>query len=110
MVMDAIRLAGVTPTATGFDIAPHLPFDGFSLRLTRIGIASEPGRYRGYVRPEGSGRIELAVHLPAGVDPATVTAWAGTTAVPLQAEGGVVRFSVRGRAGRATDWAVTWTP
>jgi hypothetical protein len=33
MVMDAIRLAGITPTEAGYRIAPHLPFVRFSLRL-----------------------------------------------------------------------------
>ncbi|MEA2493198.1 MAG: cellobiose phosphorylase [Thermoleophilaceae bacterium] len=106
MVMGAIRLAGITPNERGYDIAPHLPFDNFSLRMPRIGIASEVSRYRGYVRPAGSGAIELAVHVPAGAT--SVTAWANGRSVPSTFANGIARFSIPGRAGRASDWAVSW--
>ena len=60
MVMDAIRLAGITPTAAGYRIAPHLPFETFSLRLPRIGVAASPGMLRGYVRVVEAGRRRAA--------------------------------------------------
>jgi hypothetical protein len=107
MVMGAIRLAGITPTKGGFDIAPHLPFGGFLLRLPKIGIASDAARYRGYIRPAGPGPMALAVHLPAAAG-SHVTAWAGTRQVPVTVEDGVARFEIPGRPGRASDWAVSW--
>jgi hypothetical protein len=106
MVMGAIRLAGITPTERGFDIAPHLPFGEYSLRMPRIGIASESNRLRGYIRPSGNGPIELAVHVPA--DAKRVTAWAGTRKVDAVLEDGIARFTIPGRANRAGDWAVSW--
>jgi hypothetical protein len=106
MVMGAIRLAGITPTRGGYDIAPHLPFADFSLRLPRVGIASEPHRYRGYFKPEGDGPIQLTVHLPA--DAGAVTAWAGTREVPVTVADGIATFVVSGRRGRASDWAISW--
>ena len=44
MVMDAIRLAGITPTSAG---VPHLPFETFSPRLPQIGVAASSGVLRG---------------------------------------------------------------
>ena len=108
MVMDAIRLAGLTPTKAGYDIAPHFPFSHFSLRLPRIGIASETGRMRGYVTPEGGGPLELTVHLPAGTSGAAARTWADGRVVAHRSAGSVVRFKLAARPGAATDWAVTW--
>jgi hypothetical protein len=108
MVMDAIRLAGMTPTMAGYDIAPHLPFSHFSLRLPRIGIASEAGRMRGYMTPEGDGPFQLTIHLPAGVSGARATTWADGHVVAHRTQGSVVRFDVPARRGTAADWAVTW--
>ena len=64
MVMNAIRLAGLTPTRDGYDIAPHLPFAHFKLRFPQIGIASETRRMRGYVTPLQDGSVQLDVHPP----------------------------------------------
>jgi hypothetical protein len=108
MVMGAIRLAGITPTERGYDIDPHLPFNRFSLRMPRIGVAADANAYRGYLRPAGSGRIELAVHLPDGVDPARVTTWSATTKVDHTVSASVVHFTIPGRRGRASDWSVSW--
>ena len=66
MVMDAIRLAGVTPTESGFLIAPHLPLPHFSLRLPDIGVAARPGVVRGYVRVQQSDRLTMIVSVPSG--------------------------------------------
>jgi len=66
MVMDAVRLAGVTPTEQGYTIDPHYPFDHFSLRLPQVGVASEANRMRGYVTPQRDGALQMDVKLPAG--------------------------------------------
>ena len=39
MVMDALTLAGVTPTKLGYEISPHLPLASFSVRFPTIGVA-----------------------------------------------------------------------
>jgi hypothetical protein len=66
MVMDAIRLAGITPTGAGFLITPHLPLTRFSLRLPDIGVAVSPGLVRGYVRVQQSGPLTMTVAVPRG--------------------------------------------
>jgi hypothetical protein len=109
MVMDAIRLAGLTPTKFGYEIAPHFPFARFSLRLPRIGIASGATGMRGYVTTESNDAFELTVHLPAGVAVANVTTWADGAVVGHRGAGSLVRFKLAGHHGNATDWAVTWT-
>jgi len=106
--MDAIRLAGLTPTRDGYTIAPHLPFPYFSLRMPRIGIAAEQGRLRGYLRPEGSGPVRLTVQLPFGVSATRATAWIDGRRVRVARGVTTVSFSARGVRGRALDWAVTW--
>jgi hypothetical protein len=108
MVMDAIRLAGITTTRDGVDVSPHLPFTRFSFRMPRIGVARETRRLRGYITPESSGRVRIAVHLPAGGDPARITAWSGERSVQPRIDGTVVRLTVQTTRGRAADWAVAW--
>jgi hypothetical protein len=114
MVMNAVRLAGVTPTRAGFRIAPHLPFARFSVRTRHVGVAAERARLRGYVRPRRNGPIRLSVRLPAGARRATVTAFAtlagagGGRPVRHARAGRDVRFTVAGRRGAAAQWAVTW--
>jgi hypothetical protein len=110
MVMDAIRMAGITPTRLGFQIAPHLPFAHFSLRLPQIGIASETRRLRGYVKPVQAGSMRLDVRLPAGARPASIVTWANGRRVRHTRAGRVVRFRIPGRAGARSDWAITWRP
>src|SRR5439155_665820 len=78
MVMDAIRLAGVTPTGAGYRIAPRYPFNRFSLRLPQIGVASEARRLRGYVTPQRAGPMQMSVQLPPGVNAGTLKTWSGT--------------------------------
>jgi len=106
MVEGAIKLAGITPTAAGYDIAPHLPFGRFSLKLPRVGIAARRGSLSGFIRPVGGGSVELAVHLPAGAG--GVVTRAGGRVVTHTATGAVVRFRLPTSAGRTARWAVTY--
>jgi hypothetical protein len=108
MVMNAIRLAGVTPTRDGFRIVPHLPMERFSLRVPRVGVAFEPGSLRGYVRPESGGTLEMEAEVPRGVDPGSVAAYVDGRAVAHRFDPGLVRFRMPTRAKRPADWAVTW--
>lgn len=109
MVMDAIRLAGITPTARGFRIAPHLPFARFSLRLPQIGIAAQADRLRGYVTVQQSDALELDVKLPPSVRRGTLRTWAHGHVVKHTVRGGSAVFTLPARAGSAADWAITWT-
>ena len=105
MVMDAIRLAGVTPTSAGYRIAPHLPFESFRLRLPTIGVAASPGMLRGYVRVEQAGEVELRVRVPSG---RRLRAWANGRMVRHRVARGYAVFRVDSGGGVAADWAVTW--
>jgi hypothetical protein len=105
-LFDAIRLAGLTPTRDGYRIAPHLPFEDFSLRLPQIGIAGAHNALRGYLRPEAGGNLELRVRLP---DRATSPqAFVDGRRVTAAVDGGELVFRAPTRAGQATDWAVTY--
>jgi hypothetical protein len=107
MVMDAIRLAGVTPVRDGYEVTPHLPMDTFTVRLPETGVARAPGLLRGYVRVQHTGRLRMHVTLPPGGSSANVQAFAGGQAVPCTVRGGRVTFTLPARAGRPADWAVT---
>ena len=108
MVMDAIRLAGITPTRAGFLISPHLPLTSFSLRLPDIGVAASPGVIRGYVRVQQSGPLTMTVAVPPGRG-STVTAYANGHRVPATATRGQVTFTLSAQVGTAADWAVERT-
>jgi hypothetical protein len=105
---DAIKLAGIQPTAAGYAIAPHFPFALFSLRFPQVGLASEPGRMRGYVTPQAGGSMQLDVTLPDGAGTGSATTWANGHVVPHTASGDSVRFRLDSNAGAPADWAVTW--
>jgi hypothetical protein len=106
MVMDALRLAGVTPTRDGYRIDPHLPMARFSVRMPRAGVAAEPGLLRGYVTPEADGPVQLRVKLPAGAR--SLTAWVDGQRVASSVEGGFAVLQLSVVAGGPSDWAVTW--
>lgn len=108
MVMDAIRLAGITPTGAGYRIAPRYPFDRFSLRVSQAGVSSEAHRMRGYVTPERAGPIQMEVELPAGADAATLKTWAAGRAVPHVLKGRSAVFTLPADGSGPADWALTW--
>jgi hypothetical protein len=110
MVMDAIRLAGINPTESGFAITPHLPLKRFSLRLPDIGVESAPGVIRGYVRVQQSGRLTMTVTSPAGARSSAVATFVDGRRVPAISRGGEVTFALSARAGRAASWAVKRMP
>ncbi len=104
--MDAINLAGVTPTESGYAITPHLPLRRFSVLLPEIGVAAAPGLLRGYVRVQRSGTLTMSVAAPSGAHGTTVAAFADGHRVKASVSGDTVVFSLPAHAGRAADWAV----
>jgi hypothetical protein len=106
MVMNAIRLAGVTPTEDGYEVIPHLPMSTFSLRLPDVGVAQRTGVLRGYVRPVQDGSVVMHVAVPPGLNPQRLAAYANGRRVPHSLENGLVVFRLPTAAGRAADWAV----
>jgi Glycosyl hydrolase 36 superfamily, catalytic domain/Glycosyltransferase family 36 len=98
------RLAGIVPTARGYRFRPRLPLRRFSVRLPRVGLELRPGSVRGYLRPSAGGALRVEVARPGRGRPA---AWVAGRRVRSSTRGGLVRFRVPTRAGRATDFAVT---
>ncbi len=106
MVMNAINLAGVTPTEHGYRIVSHLR--SFTLRMPRIGVAHERRLLRGYVRTQGRGRLVLRVgDVPRWAS--NVTTWVDGHAVDHHRSHGLIVFSLVAHHGRAADWAITWS-
>ncbi|MGZ4173181.1 MAG: GH36-type glycosyl hydrolase domain-containing protein [Solirubrobacteraceae bacterium] len=108
MVMDAVNLAGITPTAAGYAIAPHLPFSRFSLRLPEVGLAAQPGLLRGYLVTQRTSTLELEVRTPADARTRTVVSWAGGRRVRHRVAHGSVSFTLPAVAGRPANWALSW--
>jgi hypothetical protein len=105
---DMIALAGVEPTADGYRIIPHLPFDTYSLRLPQVGVTVARDALRGYVTPQAGGTLAMRVAPPAGAGRAPLLAWAGGHRTPYRRlPDGTVEFTLSTDAGRPADWAVT---
>lgn len=105
-LFDAIELAGVTPTASGYDIAPHIPMTTFSLRLPDVGVAYRRAQARGYVRVARTGRLQMRVAPPTGASPARLVAYVRGHRVRSTIHDGLVVFDLAAMAGHATNWAV----
>ena len=106
MVMDAIRLAGLTPVEDGYDITPHLPMTTFSLRLPDLGVAQAPRLLRGYVRVVAGGPVVMHVLLPPDSRVRGLRTYADGRLVRHSVRGGLVVFSLPTVGGRAANWAV----
>ena len=85
--MNAVRLAGITATRSGYRIAPHYPFERFSLRTSEVGVTSRRRELLGYVTPQMNGPVRITVRLPTGRDAVV---------------------ELHGRAGTRAHWSVTW--
>ncbi len=102
-LFDAIRLAGITPTESGMQIVPELPFHTFSLALPDVGVAYAGAIARGYVVTASTAPIRMAVAPPAGrrwqVD-------VNGRAVSAALRGGLLTFTMPMRAGRRSGWVI----
>ncbi len=106
MVMNAIHFAGVTPTASGFAVVPHLA--RMWLRLADVGVSRAPRLLRGYFRVSQRSRLVVDVgDVPRSAS--GVVAWANGRAVRHRWVSGKVEFVLPASAGRPADWAVRWT-
>ncbi len=104
-LFDAIRLAGVNPTETGFEIQPELPMRNFSLALPDIGVAYRPGVARGYVVASARTTLTMAVRAPG-----TGRHWrvlADGHPASSSRRGGVLVFRLRVQPGRPAAWTIT---
>ncbi len=106
MVMDALALAGVTPTEQGYKVSPHLPLSTFSVRFPTIGVDRQPRALAGYIRPLATGRLMVQVAVPRGAS-RVVCEVNGTVVRPMVSPGWVT-FPVPGQKNRSVGWSVTW--
>jgi Glycosyl hydrolase 36 superfamily, catalytic domain/Glycosyltransferase family 36 len=107
-LFDAIKLAGIDPTADGYRIDPHLPFKRFSLRMPVVGVSYDATGARGYVRPEASGTITLHIRVPQAIR-ATVIVWANGKRTARSISHGFATFRIHLTAHQPADWALTTT-
>ena len=103
-LFDAIALAGLHPTRSGYRIDPKLPLRRFSLQLSRAGVAYSRGVARGYLRPAGRRGLRMVVSLPPGAG--KVAAFVDGRPVATKIAGGAARFKLRAVDGGTVDWAV----
>jgi glycosyl hydrolase family 36 len=102
-LFDAIKLAGIEPTAAGYTIDPRLPLRRFSLRLANVSLAaSQGGALRGSITPSGPGALRMRVATRLAHPVVTV----GGRRVASRRAGRFVSFALRARAGRPAVWGV----
>lgn len=104
-LFDAIKLAGVEPTATGFRIVPELPFGTFSLGLPKIGVAYSARSVRGYLTTAGGRELTMQVRPPVSRRHWNVVV--GGHRVRSTVRGGLLTFVLRARPHRSVRWAIT---
>ena len=102
---DAAQIAGITPTAQGFDIRPAAPMKRYSIRERSYGLAVQPGLLRGYVRPAHSGRIRMRVTIP---HPTGLELYVDGRATRYQLHGSIVTFYMSSQPEHAVDWAIRY--
>ncbi len=105
-LFDAIRLAGVTPTADGYRIEPELPFRSFSLALPDLGVAYSPTAARGYIVTARGGAVTLRV-TPPSPGPRRWWVTANGRSALLAVDHGVLVVRLTTRAGRRAGWSLS---
>jgi hypothetical protein len=103
---DLLELAGVSSTASGFRIVPHLPMTTFSVRFQGAGVASAPHLLRGYITPQTTGPLAMQVAKPPRTGHRRLVVYAGRKRVHARVAGGLLSFTLRATAGRPANWAV----
>lgn len=102
-LFDAIRLAGIDPTESGFRIRPELPMRTFSLGLPDIGVSYGRASARGYIVIAARQTLTLAVQPPAG------RRWrVSADGRPARAvmRGGMLVFRLPAEPGTRASWTI----
>jgi hypothetical protein len=102
-LFDAIKLAGVEPTAGGYTIDPRLPMPDFELRLPNVAVAYARGRVSGSVTATGAGTLRMRV---AGAPDGGVVRVNGRRVASAR-DGRFTTFALEARAGRAARWKIS---
>ena len=101
-LLSMLRLAGIEPTRAGYSFAPSLPLNRYSIRLPRVGIASEPGLMRGYVRTESKSPLKLALDPPGRA----AKVWIDGRPARARIKNGTATVTARPGRDRVVDWAI----
>jgi hypothetical protein len=104
-LFDAIRLAGVTPTASGYEIRPELPMRSFSLALPYVGVAYDRAGAHGYIKLATTQTLTMEVK-PSRSGRWWVVFGSGDRVRPTL-RAGMLRFKLHAVAGRPSSWAIT---
>jgi hypothetical protein len=102
-LFDAIKLAGVEPTAGGYTIDPRLPMPDFELRLPNVAVAYARGRVSGSVTATGAGTLRMRV---AGAPDGGVVRVNGRRVASAR-DGRFTTFALGARAVRAARWNIS---
>jgi hypothetical protein len=103
-LFDAIRLAGVTPTESGFQIRPEVPMQSFSLALPQVAVAYARSSAHGYLVTASRQTLTLQVQ-PPGAGRWRVSA--NGRPAPASVRGGMLVFKLRTAPGRRATWAIS---
>ena len=101
-LLSMLRLAGIEPTRAGYSFAPSLPLNRYSIRLPRVGIATEPGLMRGYVRTESKSPLKLALDPPGRA----AKVWIDGRPARARIKHGIATVTARPGRDRVVDWAI----
>jgi hypothetical protein len=103
LLWDVIKLAGIEPTARGYEIAPLLPLRTFELRLPDLGLEWGRGRASGYLRLARRDRLRMVVRAPSR---RRLRVLAGGRPVHARRRGADVVFTLTAARGRRVGWSI----
>ncbi|HEV3054810.1 MAG TPA: hypothetical protein VGX45_09170, partial [Solirubrobacteraceae bacterium] len=103
-LFDAIRLAGVTPTESGFQIRPEVPTPSFSLALPEVAVAYARSSAHGYLVTASRQTLTLQVQ-PPGAGRWRVSANGRPDRAALR--GGMLVFRLQTAPERRATWAIS---
>jgi hypothetical protein len=98
------RLAGITPTADGWTIAPRIPHEKVSFSCALFDLAAAPSCMEGAVRLPVTADLRLKVHVPLSWREPRLSI-GGAPAEGSLADG-VLSFTVHARAGEGSAWRI----
>lgn len=92
------RMAGITPTASGWIVEPRIPMSSYSFDCALFSLQVSPDKISGAVRAVAGDEMELRLKLPAG--------WAGKRLTATETDGYAV-LHLHARADESVSWGVS---
>ena len=103
-------LVGVSGTATGIRIDPHLPTETFHVVWPRLTVRSETNAISGTVKASADELIELGVTVPAELRQGELIVAVASEAVPYRREATAVWFALPVERDASVSWSITRAP